>query len=77
VALEIIMTLGWVGNFWMFLALICLGRKWNIGWLFSIIGNLFWCLYAIQLQMSDMLVMDGACLAMAAYNWWLWSRKTK
>lgn len=71
------LTLGWLGNILILAAIICLGRKWIIGWLFSILGNMIWCIYALQLEMPDMLVIDGISLVMAAYNWRLWAREKK
>jgi len=71
------MTLGWIGNILILLALVCLGRKWSIGWLFSILGNIVWCWYAIRLQMLDMLAIDGLTLLLASYNWWAWTRPKK
>jgi hypothetical protein len=68
------MTLGWAGNLLILIALVCIGRKWPIGWLFSVLGNIVWCWYAITLSMYDILAVDGLCVIMAAYNWWAWSK---
>jgi hypothetical protein len=66
--------LGWIGNIFILIAVICLGRKWTIGWIFSVLGNIVWCWYAITLDMYDILAVDGLCVIMAAYNWWAWSK---
>lgn len=68
------MTLGWVGNLLIVISLFCLGQKWTVGWVFSILGNLIWCWYAIELQMYDILAIDGLCAIMAFYNWRTWRK---
>jgi len=66
------MTLGWIGNLLILLALYFIGCKHQIGWLFSIVGNSIWCWYAIRLGMLDVLFIDGLSLILAAYNWYKW-----
>jgi hypothetical protein len=68
--------LGWIGNAFILIAVICLGRKWTIGWIFSALGNIVWCWYAVALNMYDILAVDGLCVIMAAYNWWTWRKGT-
>jgi nicotinamide riboside transporter PnuC len=70
------MTLGWIGNMFIVLAMLCLGRKWTVGWVFSVLGNIVWCWYAITLNMYDILAVDVFCTIMAAYNWWTWKKGT-
>ena len=68
------MTLGWAGNILIVIALFCLGRKWTIGWIFSIFGNLLWCWYAISIHMYDILAIDGLCVIVGVYNWLSWRK---
>jgi hypothetical protein len=66
------MTLGWIGNILILLALWQVGQKKRSGWLWSVAGNIIWCQYAIGLHMWDMLFVDGISLCLAAYNWHKW-----
>lgn len=65
-------TLGWLGNVLIILALWQTGCKNRTGWLWSIAGNIVWCIYAIVLGMSDMLFIDVVSLILACYNWHKW-----
>jgi len=67
------MTLGWIGNVLILVALYLLGYKNRVGWLFSIVGNLFWCAYALQLQMMDVLFIDLLSLILASHNYLKWA----
>jgi hypothetical protein len=69
------MTLGWLGNILILLALYLIGCKHKIGWVCSALGNIFWCIYAIQLQMLDMFMIDFVTLIIASYNYVKWSRE--
>ena len=66
------MTLGWLANVFILLAYLLLGRKRRDAWIFSFFGNLLWCVYAIQLNMLDVLAVDGAALILAVRAWYLW-----
>ena len=66
------MTLGWIGNIFILAALWQIGCKKRIGWLFSIIGNIIWCYYAVELCLWEMLFVDAIALILAVYNWRKW-----
>jgi hypothetical protein len=66
------MTLGWIGNILIMVALWQTGRKNKSGWIWSFAGNVIWCSYAIQLWMWDMFFVDIVCLLLAVYNWVKW-----
>jgi hypothetical protein len=68
------MMLGWIGNFIIIAAIILLGRKMRFGWVLSIIGNLLWCIYAIQIENAPAFFIDGLTLCLAVYNWLIWKR---
>jgi hypothetical protein len=67
--------LGWIANFVILAAIVLLGRKKRLGWVFSIIGNFLWCWYAIQIENGPALFIDGLTLCLACYNWWQWRRQ--
>lgn len=71
------MTLGWLGNILILFALWQIGQKKTSGWIFSITGNIIWCIYAYQLDMWDMAFIDVVTLVLATYNWWKWSTDAK
>jgi hypothetical protein len=71
------MTLGWVGNILILVALWQTGCKNKTGWLWSIAGNTVWSYYAIRLQMWDMLFVDLTALFLAVYNWQKWRKDAK
>ena len=64
--------LGWIANFLILIALVLLGYKKRLGWIFSIIGNLLWCLYALQLDLWAALFIDGITMIIGCYNWKKW-----
>ncbi len=68
------MTLGWLGNLLILIALWQIGCKNRIGWVWSVLGNIIWCIYAINLNMWDMLFVDTVSLILAAYNWRKWGQ---
>jgi glucose dehydrogenase len=68
------MTLGWLGNVLIITAMILIGRKQTCGWLYSIAGNVCWCVYAISLGMWDVLFIDGTALVLAGYYFVQWRR---
>jgi nicotinamide riboside transporter PnuC len=65
--------LGWISNIFIILSIYYTGKKRKIGWLFSIIGNIGWSLYAIQIQLWSALFIDLVCLALAIWNWRKWN----
>lgn len=66
---------GWLGNSLIIIAMILIGKKRSVGWLFSIAGNLCWCIYAISLSMYDILFIDGLALILAVYYYNKWVRQ--
>ncbi len=66
------MTLGWIANILIVLAIYQMGFKKRSAWLYSFLGNILWCWYAIELQLFDMLFIDAVALTLAARNWFLW-----
>jgi hypothetical protein len=66
------MTLGWLGNLLILVALWQIGCKNRAGWVWSVLGNIVWCIYAINLNMWDMLFVDMVSLILAGYNWRKW-----
>lgn len=64
--------LGWIANILILIAWILVGKKNRSGWIYSVLGNFLWCVYAIQLDLWSALFMDGFCLVLAAYTWWEW-----
>jgi hypothetical protein len=69
------MTLGWLGNVLIIIAMVMIGQKRKIGWLLSIAGNVCWCAYAISLGMWDVLFIDGTALVLAGYYYRQWRRE--
>ena len=72
-----IMTLGWLGNLLILIALWQVGCKNRTGWLWSVAGNIIWCWYALNLSMWDMFFVDTVSLILAAYNWRKWGQDAK
>ena len=66
--------IGWIANLVIILGLILLGRKNRAGWLCSIIGNILWCFYAIEIQLWSGLFIDALTLCIATYNWRVWNK---
>ena len=64
--------MGWASNLLIILSLWFLGKKKPIGWVFSILGNFGWCIYAAQLELWSALAMDGITMCLGLYNFWLW-----
>lgn len=71
------MTLGWLGNILILMALWQIGNKKTSGWVYSILGNIVWCIYAIQVSMWDMAFIDVVTLVLAIYNWYKWRANAK
>lgn len=59
------MTLGWVANFFILIAYIGLGSKHRGAWIFSIIGNTLWCIYAYNISLWDAFAVDLLALLLA------------
>jgi hypothetical protein len=67
--------LGWIGNLFILMAIWLTGQKRAVGWIYSIAGNICWCLYAINLHMLDVLFIDGIALGLAIRNWRKWNQE--
>jgi hypothetical protein len=65
-------VLGWLGNILILTAIWLIGQKNRRGWIFSILGNAIWCVYALVLSSYSMLFIDGFTLAMGIYYWNKW-----
>ena len=66
------MTLGWIGNTFILVAYCRLASKRRSAWIYSIIGNAFWCAYAVQLGLFDVLAIDLMALMLAVHGWIKW-----
>jgi len=64
--------IGWIANILIVVAIMFIGRKQRIGWIFSIIGNLLWCIYAVQLNLWSALFIDGLTMIIGIYSWRKW-----
>jgi len=65
--------IGWIANIILLIAIVFIGKKKRIGWIFSILGNLLWCIYAIQLDLWSALFIDGVTFFIACWNWKKWA----
>ena len=64
--------MGWIGNIFILVAIVLIGLKCRLGWVFSFLGNFIWCWYAIRLEMWDMLFVDGIALCLAVFYFGMW-----
>jgi hypothetical protein len=69
------MTLGWIANILIFGAMYLIGCKKKSGWVLSFIGNVLWCIYAVQLTMWDMFAVDAIAVGLAIVNYWKWRKQ--
>ena len=63
----------WLGNLFLVISIVRLGGRHRDGWLFSVIGNLFWSYYGVSHDLYSVVAIDGLMLVIAANNWRKWS----
>jgi hypothetical protein len=69
------MTLGWLGNGIILLAMWRIGGKHVDGWVWSFIGNIVWCYYACQLGLADMFFVDFIAIVIAVISFIRWRKQ--
>ncbi len=75
--IGIVDALGHLGYALLFGGIILIGRKWAVGWLLCLAGDLIWLGLGVEMGMTSIWSWQVAFLAMALYNWRRWRREGK
>ncbi len=64
--------MGWLGNIFIVIGIWLVGDKKRSAFIFSIIGESVWTVYALQRGMYDLAAICGVFAALAIRNWFKW-----
>ncbi len=69
--------IGHLGYFLLFSGVVLVGRKWPVGWLLYVTGDLVWLALGWKLGLTSIVLWQVAFLAMALWNWRSWRQEGK
>ena len=64
--------MGWVGNVFIVIGLYFIGEKKRWAFLFSVVGELIWCLFSLYKQQYDLAFICAVFCALALRSWIKW-----
>lgn len=66
--------MGWAGNVFLVAGLVLIGRKWRHAFGLTFVGEVLWLVESARIERLDMVVLCLVFAAIAAWNWFQWTR---
>lgn len=66
--------ISWIGNLFIILGLWYIGDRKRFAFVFSIIGETIWLVYACYIHMWSMAFICGVFAVLAVRNWFKWNQ---
>ncbi len=70
-------AIGHLGYALIFAGTVMVGRKWTVGWLLYLVGDLVWLYLGVEMEMTSIVFWQVAFMAMVLWNWRAWRREGK
>jgi len=67
--------MGWIGNGFVIIGILCVGYKLRVGFLLGMVGSLIWAMRAYNTGQWDLMVIETVIIFLQAFSWYNWRQK--